>query len=109
MALFSQVFVFGSNDRGQCILPHGGFSVAVPTAAQLDWLPDGKHVLKMAVGISLSLLLADDNQLFAVGGNEYGQLGRGHSNVDDPDNAPWPASAASASRRSPRAAATAPP
>ena len=84
MALFSQVFVFGSNDRGQCLLP--GMAIAVPTAALLDWLPDGKHVLKTVAGFKFTLLLTDDNQLFAVGGNENGQLGRGHSNGDDPDN-----------------------
>ena len=83
MALL-QVFFIGNNNRGQCFLPDG--IITVPTAAPRDWLPDGKHVLKMAVGYALTLLLADDNLLFAVGNNEYGQLGRGHSNYNDPDN-----------------------
>ena len=79
-----QVFFIGYNNRGQCFLPDR--IITVPTAASRDWLPDGKHVLKMAVGNELTLLLADDNLLFAVGNNEYGLLGRGHSNNDDPDN-----------------------
>ena len=84
MALFSQVFVFGLNDCGQCLLP--GTGIALPTAALLDWLPDGKRVLKVVVGGYFTLLLADDNLLFAVGNNQYGQLGRGHGNANDPDN-----------------------
>ena len=81
-----QVFFIGDNSLCQCILPAAGATITVPTAAPRDWLPDGKHVLKMAVGNALTLLLADDNLLFAVGSNENGQLGRGHSNNNDPDN-----------------------
>jgi alpha-tubulin suppressor-like RCC1 family protein len=63
-----KIFFGGSNHHGECIQP------------------TDKHVLKMAVGFNFTLLLADDNQLFAVGKNVDGQLGRGHSNEDDPDN-----------------------
>ena len=55
----------------------------MPTAALLDWLPRGKRVLTVTAGYEFTLLLADDNLLFAVCGT--GQLGRGHSNADDPD------------------------
>ena len=79
-----QVFFIGNNSQRQCIFPDG--IITVPTAAPRDWLSDGKHVLKMAVGNALTLLLADDNLLFAVGSNENGELGRGHSNDGDPDN-----------------------
>ena len=54
----------------------------MPTAALLDWLPGGKRVLTVTAGYEFTLLLADDNLLFAVCGT--GQLGRGHSNADDP-------------------------
>ena len=80
-----QVFFIGNNNRGQCFLPDG--TITVPTAAPRDWLSDGTLVLKMAVGNALTLQLADDNLLFAVGNNEYGQLGRGHSNYNDPTTA----------------------
>jgi len=85
LAMGRQVFVIGNNRLGQCIFPAAG-NIAVPAAAPRDWLSDGTLVLKMAVGNALTLLLADDNQLFALGNNEYGQLGRGHSNDGDPDN-----------------------
>ena len=75
----------GNNSLGQCIFPAAG-NIAVPAAAPRDWLSDGKHVLKTAAGYAFTLLLADDNQLFAVGSNECGQLGRGHNNENDPDN-----------------------
>jgi len=84
MALSKLSFI-GSNSCGQCIFPAAG-DIAVPAAAPRDWLSDGKHVLKTVAGYSFTLLLADDNQLFAVGSNAHGQLGRGHSNDDDPDN-----------------------
>ena len=80
-----QVFFFGNNSHGQCILAAAG-NIAVPAAAPRDWLSDGKHVLKTVAGFEFTLLLADDNLLFAVGKNLYGQLGRGHNNEDDPDN-----------------------
>ena len=80
----AQLLFIGDNDNGQCLLRDR--DILTPTTAPRDWLSDGKHVLKMAVGNALTLLLADDNQLFAVGSNEYGQLGRGHRNTDDPDN-----------------------
>jgi alpha-tubulin suppressor-like RCC1 family protein len=83
---FSQVFVFGNNNCGHCLLPDTGSLILVPTAALLDWLPVGKRVLKVVVGGSFTLLLSDDNLLFAVGNNNCSQLGRGHSNGDDPDN-----------------------
>ena len=80
-----QIVFIGRNRRGQCLLS-ASETIPVLAAAPLDWLPDGKHVLKMAVGNALTLLLADDNLLFAVGNNENGQLGRGHSNNNDPVN-----------------------
>jgi alpha-tubulin suppressor-like RCC1 family protein len=86
MAL-SQLSFFGRNDLGQCLLADAGTAITVPTVAPLDWLPDGKRVLQVSIAYQLTLLLADDDsQLYAVGHNEYGQLGRGHSNNDDPDN-----------------------
>jgi hypothetical protein len=84
MAL-SQFFFIGNNSRGQCIFPAAG-NIAVPTAAPRDWLSDGTLVLKTVAGCCFTLLLADDNQLFALGSNAHGQLGRGHNNDDDPDN-----------------------
>ena len=84
MALSKLSFI-GSNSRGQCIFPAAG-NITMPTAAPRDWLSDGKHVLKTVAGDEFTLLLADDNLLFAVGHNVFGQLGRGHSNGDDPDN-----------------------
>ena len=45
----------------------------MPTAALLDWLPGGKRVLTVTAGYEFTLLLADDNLLFAVCGT--GQLG----------------------------------
>ena len=41
-----------------------------------------QKVVRVAVGQSFSLMLTDDNQLFAVGLNRSGQLGRGHINYD---------------------------
>jgi hypothetical protein len=79
-----QVLFIGNNNRGQCFLPDG--IITVPTAAPRDWLSDGTLVLKTVAGYEFTLLLADDNQLFAVGNNVYGQLGRGHTNNYDPDN-----------------------
>ena len=81
-----QVFFIGNNCHGQCILPAAGATITVPTAAPRDCLSDSKLVLKTVAGYEFTLLLADDNQLFAVGKNVDGQLGRGHSNDDDPDN-----------------------
>ena len=78
----AQLFFIGNNEKGQCLLPDADDAITVPTAASID----GKHVRQVAVGQSLSLLLTDDNLLFAVGKNEDGQLGRGHINADDPDN-----------------------
>ena len=88
----AHLFFIGNNTKGQCILPDA--YIAVPTAASIDAsiaVPtadsiDGRHVLQVAVGDSLSLLLTDDNLLFAVGNNDTGQLGRGHNDDDDPDN-----------------------
>jgi alpha-tubulin suppressor-like RCC1 family protein len=80
-----QVFFFGNNSHGQCIFPAAG-NIAVPTAAPRDWLSDGTRMLKTVAGYEFTLLLADDNQLLAVGKNDFGQLGRGHSNAGDPDN-----------------------
>jgi alpha-tubulin suppressor-like RCC1 family protein len=85
MAL-SQLSFIGTNVYGQCPLPAGSYFIRMPAAALLDWLPVGKRVLKVVVGFEFTLLLADDNLLFAVGYNAAGQLGRGHSNADDPDN-----------------------
>ena len=84
MALSKLSFI-GSNSRGQCIFP-AARDIAVPAAAPRDWLSDGELVLKTVAGSEFTLLLADDNQLFAVGKNDSGQLGRGHSNDGDPDN-----------------------
>ena len=80
-----QVYFIGYNRFGQCIFPTAG-NIAVPAAAPRDWLSDGKLVLTVTAGYEFTLLLADDNQLFAVGSNESSQLGRGHSNDNDPDN-----------------------
>ena len=80
-----QVFFIGNNRLGQCILPNTG-AITVPAAAPRDWLSDGTLVLKTVAGYELTLLLANDNQLFAVGSNVNGQLGRGHSNAGHPDN-----------------------
>ena len=79
-SLDPQLVFIGSNTIGQCLRP--GLTISTPKAARLD----GKHVLKTVVGFEFTLMLAaDDNQLFAVGSNEYGQLGRGHSNDGDPN------------------------
>ena len=45
-----RVFFIGQNDCGQCILPDTGGNITVPTAAQFEWLPDGKGVRQVAVG-----------------------------------------------------------
>ena len=76
----------GSNWSGHCILPDAGVAIAVPTAAPVDWLPDGKCVLMVVVGGAFTQLLADDNLLYTVGNNAHGQLGRGHVGNSDPDN-----------------------
>jgi alpha-tubulin suppressor-like RCC1 family protein len=80
----AQLFFIGNNEKGQCLLPDAGASIAVPTAASIP----GKRILHTAVGNQLTLLLTDDNLLFAAGKNEYGQLGRGHSNADNPVPSP---------------------
>ena len=80
----AQLFFIGNNEKGQCLLPDAGDSIDVPTAAQLDWLPDGTRILHTAVGDFFTLLLTDDNQLYAVGRNATGQLGRGHRDDEDP-------------------------
>jgi len=88
MAAAKQVFFIGNNSHGQCIVsqPQRNTCIAVPAAAPRDWLSDGNHVLRTVVGYLLTLLLADDNQLFAVGNNAFGQLGRGHNSRYDTDN-----------------------
>jgi len=82
----AQLVFIGNNRLGACIFPDAGNIITVPKPAPRGWLSDGKHPLKTAAGYEFTLLLADDNLLFAVGNNLNGQLGRGHSNNDDPDN-----------------------
>ena len=80
-----RIIFIGFNDLGQCLLPDAGGSITAPTAASLDWLLDGKRVLKVVAGVRFTLLLADDDsQLYAVGSNDHGQLGRGSSDDGDP-------------------------
>jgi alpha-tubulin suppressor-like RCC1 family protein len=79
-----QVSFIGTNSQGQCTLPpNAGHIIPVPTVA----LFRGGMEVRVAVGTGFTLLLADDdNLLFVVGNNHCGQLGRGHSDNDDPDN-----------------------
>ena len=80
-----RLVVVGSNGCGECCL--SGFDdIAAPTAAPLESLPDGKLVAPTAEGGSFTLLLASDGELWAAGYNYFGQLGRAHRNIDDPDN-----------------------
>jgi alpha-tubulin suppressor-like RCC1 family protein len=76
----------GNTQHGQCFFPEAEGPITVPTAALLEWLPDGMSVPQVAAGENFTLLIADNNQLFAVGDNDEGQLGRGHMlNNDDPN------------------------
>lgn len=79
----AQLVFIGSNKLAQCLLPNP--KILTPTVAPLGMLPASSRVQQVAAGKLHTLFLAD-NQLFAVGNNKYGQLGRGHSNDDDPDN-----------------------
>ena len=80
-----RLVVTGSNYSGECCLP-GFEAIAAPTAAPLESLPDGKLVAQTAEGSAFTLLLASDGELWAAGGNYFGQLGRTHRNNYDPDN-----------------------
>ena len=85
MAL-SQLSFIGVNCHGQCLVPNNpGVCIAVPTAAPLDWLPDGKGVLSAVAGYAYTLMIAKDNRVYAVGANFYGQLGRDDEDRDVPD------------------------
>ena len=80
-----QLIVADRNHKGQCILPVVQ-SIDVPALASTDWLDDDRLVLRAAGGDGVTLLLDDKAHVHAVGGNYFGQLGRGHANIYDPDN-----------------------
>jgi alpha-tubulin suppressor-like RCC1 family protein len=83
-AALSRAVFIGYNSRGQCTLPND--ELKVPAAAPRDCLPGGRRVVAMGVGGNFTLLLADNSQLYAVGRNDRGQLGRGHDTNDRPEN-----------------------
>ena len=82
------LIVSGHNYSGECTLPEGAAEtfIGVPTNAPLGWLAGGARVVQVALGYAYTLLLADDNRLYAVGDNDYGQLGRGTASEGDPDS-----------------------
>jgi alpha-tubulin suppressor-like RCC1 family protein len=82
------IIVAGDNRYGQCLLPGTGI-IAEPTTALLDWLPKPRRVVRVVGGDGFTLLLDNGGHLYAVGSNNYGQLGRGHTNGNlhlDSDN-----------------------
>jgi alpha-tubulin suppressor-like RCC1 family protein len=78
------LYAFGRNDRGQLGL---GDKVArsVPTRVTL---PVASKVVKVATGHGHSLVLLENGDVYACGGNTHGELGLGdakaHYNVDHP-------------------------
>lgn len=81
------LYAFGRNDRGQLGL---GDKVArsTPVRVPLPLSLESSKVLKVATGHNFSLVLFENGDVFACGGNSHGELGLGdskaHFNVDHP-------------------------
>ncbi len=77
------VSFMGSNRGGQCVFPDGT-TPSEPTAASSALLQE--KIIGIVAGALLTLCHTTDGGVLGVGTNVFGQLGRGHSNGDDPDN-----------------------
>ncbi len=78
-----EIYFVGMNDCGECLF-RAGTDPRRLAAASSEMLPT--KPIGIVTGISLTLMLAKDGEVSAVGKNHHGQLGRGHSNDNDPDN-----------------------
>ena len=61
-----QFIVVGHGNFGLCIVRYAA-TIAAPTAAPTDWLPDGMSVVAVALGYMLTLLLVDDGKTYRGG------------------------------------------
>jgi alpha-tubulin suppressor-like RCC1 family protein len=86
-----QLYAFGGNRYGQLGSPiDAGTSLPNPVAAQVALPGASGPAVQIAAGGEHSLALTSTGQLYAFGGNRYGQLGRG-SNAETTTPNPTPA------------------
>ncbi|MGA3221528.1 MAG: hypothetical protein ABSE77_21075, partial [Acidimicrobiales bacterium] len=73
-----QVFAFGDNEYGQLGNATNNSTTAANAAPTLVALPAGR-VVQVAAGYDFSLALSSTGEVFAFGGNDYGQLGNSNN------------------------------
>ena len=70
---------WGKNTDGQCGAGHGN-NIPVTSAVTVD-LGTGRTATDIAVGITHSCAVLDDETLKCWGSNAYGQLGQGNTSL----------------------------
>ena len=87
-----QLYAFGRNFFGQLgIATNSGTGNPNPEAALVSLPGASGPVVQIAAGVNHSLALTSTGQLYAFGGNRYGQLGSAtNSGTDNPSPAPAP-------------------
>ena len=69
-----ELHAFGRNSMGELALDNGGSTQLAP---ELVTAFPGLHIFDIAVGLSHSVVLSADGEVYAVGANNKGQLGNG--------------------------------
>ncbi|HST33620.1 MAG TPA: putative Ig domain-containing protein [Solirubrobacteraceae bacterium] len=86
-----QLYAFGGNRYGELgSAANAGTPIPNPTPAPVTLPGASGQVVQIAAGIEQSLALTSTGQLYAFGGNRYGELGRA-ANVETPVPNPTPA------------------
>jgi alpha-tubulin suppressor-like RCC1 family protein len=75
-----QVYAWGSNDHGELGIGQTGADQRLPVLVQL---PAGVRIRKVAAGFNHVLAVSTTGQVYAWGGNEFGQLGNGTDHSPD--------------------------
>jgi alpha-tubulin suppressor-like RCC1 family protein len=85
-----QLYAFGGNRYGELgNAANSGTQIANPTPTPVVLPGASGQVVQIAAGIEQSLALTSTGQLYAFGGNRYGELGRA-ANVETPAPNPTP-------------------
>jgi alpha-tubulin suppressor-like RCC1 family protein len=86
-----QLYVFGGNRYGELgSAANAGTPIPNPTPTPVALPGASGQVVQIAAGVEQSLALTSTGQLYAFGGNRYGELGRA-ANVETPVPNPTPA------------------
>ena len=72
------VIVFGTNGSGQ--LGTGNYASQLTPERLTHAMLDGVRIVGCAAGFGFTILVSDEGRVFAMGDNDNGQLGLGHTN-----------------------------